>query len=1023
MPKISHDVIEALYKVLDWYTRNRWTRKAGVILYYFSMWKEFHALTVNISDEGWKDIKELASRLRITLSGKSDEELLLFAVETYLHLFIRALALSKLGMLQPNINGFWQEIGSLRGLFEHSIFEWFFEAFSDPNLQQPLRQNLVQSIDIMLQVLYGLDTASLTTDVFREIYQNVLPPGIRKSLGEFYTSDYIVDKVLDAAGLDAAAAQELYERWKKSQKSGKSEEKPIVLDPACGSGSFLVKVVDRLFKALMASDGTSSRCSSDILKFLQDVVVGIDVNPFAVEMARLNLALKLSDVAHDCKTMYIPSSIRVYWADSLAKIVKESPTKFAKDATVYEEKKLKVFLPALAEIIGGDRVDVPVLNSLGPVELLELAYDLVEKGQNVDDFIQRVESRSSDALNRREELKALYGVVEKLHKHGNRKLLELLKNATEVTRLVGKCDYVIGNPPWVRIHGVAKHVMDFLRKNYKYFEKGSTYDPQFEKTKTPFREQHDYSIAFVERGLEFLREGGVLSYVITSKIAKALYAGSLREDLVSNYTILEIRDYSLYPVPLFQDAVNYPMIIAVKKEKPKPGHKVKITVVNTAGEERTFELPQKELSADQRNRKSPWLLAPPDVVQAYRKIARASKRLGDVYEVYMGVKTAANEIFIGKIKNVDCAKNIAYVELGVGVVPIELDILQLSVKGRDIDAFEFSYKEYVVFPYDNYLQPLWDKDQHFVLQALGVLNRNVEVGAAEAAVVYRVGATNCRNVQGRINNLQNQNQGYTVKPVTPCAVKACYEIYKGNNKVLDVRIDEQKSGCVIYIEGLRIPCADNATRHFVNPNNLGKLVRRDDYNASLPPWAVFRVSYDKFKDYRIGWQDIALHLEACILPVEVVVDFCGRKYRRLLIPDTTLFFIVEGNKIKAVKLLLYLNSELARSLLKLWAYVARGGYYRHKSVHVGLLPIPQYLINCILWNWLSDRIKNISADKLNEELKKVYEENRGKLEEELRETLGLSEEEYSELLEWGHWLNEQGVPSEPPLEGEEVEEE
>jgi len=697
----------------------------------------------------------------------------------------------------------------------------------------------------------------------------------------------------------------------------------------------------------------------------------------------------------------------VYWADSLAKV--------ASGSNVFGEEKLTVLLPALAEVIDGDRIDVPVLKSLDPVELVELSYKSVESGKSVDDFVQEVASRSSDASGRRAELKAFYNVVKRIHEHGNRRLLELLKNAIDVINLVGKCDYVVGNPPWVRIHGVAKHVMEFLRKSYRYYR--STYDPQFEKTKTPFREQHDYSIAFVERGLEFLRDGGVLSYVITSKIAKALYAGGLKEDLVSNYTILEIRDYSLYPVPLFQDAVNYPMVIAVKKEKPKPGHKVKITVANTAGEERTFELPQVELPVDKHNKKSPWLLAPLDVVQAYRKIASASKRLGDVYEVYMGVKTSANEIFVGKIVRVDCKSGIAYVDLGNEAVPIELDLLHPFVKGRDIDAFEFSYKEYVVFPYDNQLQPLWDKDQHFVLQALGVLNRNVEVDAAGAAVVYKVDATNCRNVQGRINNLQKQ--GYTVKPDTPCAVKACYKIYKDNNKVLDVRIDEQKNGCVIYVEGLRIPGADNATKHFVNPNNLGKLVRRGNYDAGMPPWAIFSASPDKFKDYRIAWQEIAKHFEACILPVNIA-DMCGK--RKFVVPDHTVYFIVERNLVKASKLLLYLNGEIARSVLKLLAWNVRGGYYRHMSAYVGMLPIPNQLLNPSLWGWLDDRVRNISADRLDEELERIYEENRERLEEELKKALRLSGEEYHKLSEWGKWLNERGGPPEGLLEEGESEE-
>ncbi|WP_342821539.1 hypothetical protein [Desulfurococcus sp.] len=50
-----------------------------------------------------------------------------------------------------------------------------------------------------------------------------------------------------------------------------------------------------------------------------------------------------------------------------------------------------------------------------------------------------------------------------------------------------------------------------------------------------------------------------------------------------------------------------------------------------------------------------------------------------------------------------------------------------------------------------------------------------------------------------------------------------------------------------------------------------------------------------------------------------------------------------------LKLLLYLNSGFARSLLKLRAWSVRGGYYRHQSASVAHLPIPRALLECSAW--------------------------------------------------------------------------
>jgi len=1011
--KISHAVIRTLYNTISWYNNNRGAGKAGIVLSYYGTWRELHALTVNISDDGWKAIRALANNMNITLTNRDNEWMFLFAIETYLHLFVRALALSKLGRLQPNARDFMNQIFSLRNIFEPSLFEWVFEACTDTSL--PLRHTLEQNIDVMLQILYNLNTTVLTTDVFRELYQNILPAEIRRSLGEFYTKEDVVDEVLDAANLNDDAITNLYNRWKKAKEgvSGNASI-PIILDPACGSGSFLLRVVDRAFKAL--------GCRPDIANFLEDTIVGIDINPFAVEMARLNLILKLTDNMYTlCKAAYTPTKIGIYWGDSLAK--------FNSGINVMAQPRIVVKVPAFKQILDKESIDIPMLQNVGALQLVDLAYTYVKSGKTAQEFVDYISKISPTAVSRYNELTKFYEDIKRIHEAGNERLIELLKNTIVISSLIGSCDYVIGNPPWVRIHRVAKHILSFLKENYRYFGPNSTYDPRFRRTKTPFGEQHDYAIAFVERGLEFLREGGTLSYVITSKIARAMYAGALREDLVKNYKILEIRDYSLYPVPLFQDAVNYPLVISIKKEKPDENHKVKITVANTVGGKKGFEVSQNELPLNKNDCKSPWLLVPQNVTNVYRKIACKSSRLGDIYEVHRGVMTSADDIFIGKIKQIDCNNNTALVEFNNGALRyIELQLLHPFVRGRDIDPFSFTYSDYIVFTHDvNTFDPLWDADQMRVLQTLNLLRQGIRVSSAGGAVVYSIPIQKEQNAQNilseyisRLNTLRSY--GYNVEKVVPCAVRECYRILKDNVKVLDIRFDIQGNVLMIYVEGLNIPAAPRATQHFIS--NLKKLLGRDDYRAHLPPWTLFRVIKSKFNDYRIAWQEMAKHFETCILPVKISVNECGDARVKIVIPHETVYFIVEPSRDKAVKLLLYLNSDFVQSLLKLWAWSARGGYYRHVSVTVGHLPLPFQLLQGNIWNWLENYIKDVKDEELNKALEGIFDENRDRLIKELIQVLDISEEEYKAVVEWGTWLNELGPLEEtPPLEEEELEEE
>jgi hypothetical protein len=131
--------------------------------------------------------------------------------------------------------------------------------------------------------------------------------------------------------------------------------------------------------------------------------------------------------------------------------------------------------------------------------------------------------------------------------------------------------------------------------------------------------------------------------------------------------------------------------------------------------------------------------------------------------------------------------------------------------------------------------------------------------------------------------------------------------------------------------------------------------------------------------------------------------------------------------LKALKLLIYMNSDFARNLIKLWAWTARGGYYRHTSYNVGMLPIPKELVDCKLWRLLTNRLnqqeKYIDLNIVATEILSEAEVSKN-LEKELIQTLELKEDEYRMLIEYGKWLNELGMP--PPTESvgiEEVEEE
>lgn len=114
--------------------------------------------------------------------------------------------------------------------------------------------------------------AVLDRDLLGDVYQHHTPRPIRKAFGQFYTipevAEYIVRKVADSVSLTTD---------------------DVVVDPACGSGTFLLAAYDRLRSTLVARGIEPDDAHAFLLG---NSIVGIDVDAFAVQLATINLLLR-----------------------------------------------------------------------------------------------------------------------------------------------------------------------------------------------------------------------------------------------------------------------------------------------------------------------------------------------------------------------------------------------------------------------------------------------------------------------------------------------------------------------------------------------------------------------------------------------------------------------------------------------------------------------------------------------------------------------------------------------------------
>jgi hypothetical protein len=112
----------------------------------------------------------------------------------------------------------------------------------------------------------------------------------------------------------------------------------------------------------------------------------------------------------------------------------------------------------------------------------------------------------------------------------------------------GGFDAIIGNPPFIGVKMMDPQLKEYLRRKY-----------------TTAHQQFDILVAFIERGLQLLRGGGRLGFVISNKVLAADYGLPLRQLLVSRLVIEQMVDIS--QLEMFEGAATYPHIIIIRKPR------------------------------------------------------------------------------------------------------------------------------------------------------------------------------------------------------------------------------------------------------------------------------------------------------------------------------------------------------------------------------------------------------------------------------------------------------------------------
>ncbi|MEM0343955.1 MAG: N-6 DNA methylase [Thermoplasmata archaeon] len=358
------------------------------------------------------------------------------------------------------------------GGYEGGYFLWVLDASAE-KLTLPLLRNLADQLS-------SYDFTRITGDLFRLIYQEIVTGEVRHRTGEYYTPQWLAELVV----------KEVLE---------KSDRKSVI-DPACGSGTFLAAAIEVLRK--------KGYHLQDILR----QVVGIDINPMAVEIARATYLLALGRLLNERVSEI---DLPVYVADSLRLPKPEKVIETQIPVFRFEVYGKTIALP---ESIAGDE---EVLLSI--LRMFLSIMDSYERGKiNRNEAVNTLAAKVLHMYSKRKSIREEWAVLEQtlsvLIDLADRRLdsiwVFLLRNLYAPARLSRvRFDAVIGNPPWISLRYIIDDsYQDFIKTRMR--ERGllDTTRPQL------VTQMEIATLFYVESALNYLKKDGVIAFVMPRSV-------------------------------------------------------------------------------------------------------------------------------------------------------------------------------------------------------------------------------------------------------------------------------------------------------------------------------------------------------------------------------------------------------------------------------------------------------------------------------------------------------------------------
>lgn len=620
----------------------------------YKQWQLFYSEVSGYSDASLKlrDKRELRQFARAMglKADQVDPAQLLFSIHTYFSLLAKAIArsvvlrysdtsadgnsLAVLAGLEGDPlhreltrleEGELFEALGVTNLLEGDFFSWYLHAWS-PDVERALHETIARLAEYNPATID--DDPYAARDLLKKLYHFLLPRELRHDLGEFYTPDWLAQHVFGRLG------EPLF-------LMPGAEDPPVplgarMLDPACGSGTFLILAI----RSLKAHAKRAGLPDAETLKVILQSVVGIDLNPLAVLAARVGYLLAIADLLPSREEDIV---IPVYLADSVLR-----PTDG--EADLFEQGRR-----GLNTVVG--RFPIPEsANSAESITILaDALHDHVRSASDSRVFVAEMMSALHVPPGSEDEvtLDELYDQLLELQVEGRDGIwARILKNAF-MPLFLGKFDYIVGNPPWVNWESLPETYRQqsaHLWRDYGLFVHTGM-DAILGKGKKDISTLMTYVV--LDR---FLKSEGRLAFVITQAVLKSSGAaqGFRRFELPDETPLRVVVADDLSELQPFEGASTKTCVLVLEK-----GHRTRFPAPytvwrrTTRGRSLGFESSLAQVEGlttrldylaqpvDPHDLTSPWLTARPAALDAVEKVLGASD-----YHAHLGVNSGgANAVF------------------------------------------------------------------------------------------------------------------------------------------------------------------------------------------------------------------------------------------------------------------------------------------------------------------------------------------------------------------------------------------